>query len=349
MQTNVTYRMKDDSWQVIVSYKYKGRWHQKSKQGFPSKKEAKKYEPKLVEEIKKLPRPVIEGMEEITLMEFCKTYLHNNQNLSLPTQQHYTNAVKSLHSLADKPMHMITYLDIQTAVSGWNTKPGTQSLYRAKLNVLFKAAVKPYKIIADNPMPDVTIPKERNKKEKRVLTREEERKVLSLNNLALDILYYTGLRKGEMLALTWNDINWKDGSLVVSKQLALMPTGELKESPVKSRNGYREIPIPMALVKRLKAAHDTQPMDMKKRLFPKPHYTYKYALTTLKKISPDLTPHCLRHTYATNLLAKGIDVQTVAALLGDNVNTVINTYIHYTDDMRRAAARNIQKIFANNF
>ena len=346
---NVTYRMKDGSWQVIISYKEKGRWHQKSKQGFPSKKEAKQYEPKLLEEIKKLPRPVIEGMEDITLMEFCKTYLHNNKNLSLPTQQHYTQAVKSLVGLANKPMHRITYLDIQTAVSGWNTKPGTQSLYRAKLNVLFKAAVKPYRIISDNPMADVTIPKERSKKEKRVLTKDEERKVLSLNNLALDILYYTGLRKGEMIALTWDDIKWKDNSLVVNKQLALMPTGELKESPVKSRNGYREIPLPTALVKKLKSVHDTQPMDIHKRLFPKPHYTYKTALVELKKISPDLTPHCLRHTYATNLLSKGIDVQTVAALLGDNVNTVINTYIHYSDEMRKAAAVNIQKIFAQNF
>lgn len=341
------YRQKDSGWQIIISYKDKGKWKQKSRQGFASKKEAKQYEQKLLEEIKKLPRPVIEGMEEITLMEFTKTYLHNNQNLSLPTQQCYIQAVKSLVSLADKPMHRITYLDLQNAVSGWDTMPGTQSLYRTKLNVLFKAAVKPYRIISDNPMVDVTIQKSREKKEKRVLTEEEERKVLSLNNLALDILYYTGLRKGEMLALTWNDI--KNGVLVVNKQLVLMPTGGLKESPVKSKNGYREIPLPTALVKKLKLVHDTQPMDIKKRLFPRPHITYRRSLEALKEISIDLTPHCLRHTYATNLLAKGIDVQTVAALLGDNVNTVINTYIHYSDEMRKAAARNIQKIFANNF
>jgi hypothetical protein len=39
----------------------------------------------------------------------------------------------------------------------------------------------------------------------------------------------------------------------------------------------------------------------------------------------------------------------VAALLGDNAKTVINTYIHYNDDMRSAAAKEIEKIFAENF
>ena len=103
--------------------------------------------------------------------------------------------------------------------------------------------------------------------------------------------------------------------------------------------------MPVALVRILKSAHDNLPMDMNKRLFPVPHSTYRDAQIALKKTAPDLTPHCLRHTYATNLLAHGMDVQTVAALLGDSVTTVIRTYIHYSDEMRKAAAKNIDRIF----
>ena len=66
----------------------------------------------------------------------------------------------------------------------------------------------------------------------------------------------------------------------------------------------------------------------------------------MKKIDNRLSPHSLRHTYASNLLAHGVDIRTVAALLGDTVPTVIKTYIHYTDDMRAAAAEDIKKIFA---
>ena len=103
--------------------------------------------------------------------------------------------------------------------------------------------------------------------------------------------------------------------------------------------------MPVALVRILKSAHDNLPMDMNKRLFLVPHSTYRDAQIALKKTAPDLTPHCLRHTYATSLLAHGMDVQTVAALLGDSVTTVIRTYIHYSDEMRKAAAKNIDRIF----
>nr|WP_269148071.1 tyrosine-type recombinase/integrase [Megasphaera stantonii] len=55
--------------------------------------------------------------------------------------------------------------------------------------------------------------------------------------------------------------------------------------------------------------------------------------------------HVLRHTYATTLLARGVDIKTVAALLGDTVETVIKKYVHYSEEMRRNAAQNIQNIF----
>ena len=99
----------------------------------------------------------------------------------------------------------------------------------------------------------------------------------------------------------------------------------------------------------LKQYHDTQPLDINRKVFPHPYGTYYGMKRAMKRISKDISPHCLRHTYATNLLAKRMDIRTVAALLGDDVKTVINTYIHYTDDMRQAAANDIEKIFSVNF
>ena len=57
------------------------------------------------------------------------------------------------------------------------------------------------------------------------------------------------------------------------------------------------------------------------------------------------SPHDFRHTYATKLLANGVDIKTVASLLGDTVDTVIKTYIHYSDEMRENARTEIQRIF----
>ncbi len=52
-----------------------------------------------------------------------------------------------------------------------------------------------------------------------------------------------------------------------------------------------------------------------------------------------------RHTYATLLLANGVDIKTVVALLGDIVDTVVKTYIHFTDEMRQNAHNAVANIF----
>lgn len=55
--------------------------------------------------------------------------------------------------------------------------------------------------------------------------------------------------------------------------------------------------------------------------------------------------HDFRHTYATRLLSSGMDIKTVASLLGDTVATVERVYIHYADEMRAKAAEDINRIF----
>jgi integrase len=176
---------------------------------------------------------------------------------------------------------------------------------------------------------------------------EQFKKLLSVSRsdvkLAIAICYYTGLRRGELLGLTWKDVG---NDISVTKQL---DTQHNITTDPKTKNSFRSIPIPQALRKMLKQYHDTQPLDISRRIFPRPYGTYYGMKQAMKLISKDLSPHCLRHTYATNLLAKGMDIRTVAALLGDNAKTVINTYIHYNDDMRSAAAKEIEKIFAENF
>ena len=348
MKTNTTFRQKNGSWQIIVSFKEGTRWKQKSKQGFPTKREAKEYEEELIKSIKKQPRPINKSMAGITLMEFCEAFLKLKKTIALGTKRNYINAVNSLQSVSNKPMHMITYLDVQTAVSGWNMKPQTQKQYLSKLNILFRAAVHPYGIIQTNFIPDIEIPKGRSKTERLTITEEQFKKLMATTSddikLAIAICYYTGVRRGELLGLTWQDIDRQ--AVTISKQL---DTQHFIYTAPKTKNSFRTIPIPVALVNMLNEYRRTKPLDIQRRLFPKPYGTYYGMKRAMKSISKDLSPHCLRHTYATHLLAKGMDIRTVAALLGDNVKTVINTYIHYSDDMRAAAADDIEKIFAENF
>ena len=347
MKTTTTYRKKDNGWQIIVSWKdTSGKWHQKSKQGFPRKTDAKEAEAGLIEAIKKTPRPVDLALTGITLEKFCEIFLRSKQSIAENTKTNYTAAVRSLKDVAQKPVHTITYLDLQKAVSAWKIKPQTQKQYKTKLDVLFRAAVKPYGLISANPMQDIEIKKDRKKKERLTVSADQFRNMIAGARMdvavALAICYYTGLRRGEMFGLTWEDVSWSGQTIRINKQLQVH--GKKVTDP-KSRNGFRTVPIPQPLLQLLRDYHRAVPLDYKRRLFPHPQGTLEKMQAALRAENPAFTPHCLRHTYATTLLAKGIDIRTVAALMGDDTKTVINTYVHYTDEMRTAAAAEIKKIF----
>lgn len=347
-----TIRKKDSGYQIIISYKdASGKWRQKSKQGFALRKDAKAAESKLLEEIRKQPRPVEKSMEGITLREFSKEVLKNKASLVYASKDSYISAVKSLSDLADKPIKAITFLDLQQAIREWKIKPLTQKQYKAKLDIIFRMAVKPYGLIASNPMQDIEIAKQRKKKQVVTLTIDAFQELLKdLSKdpeiyTAVNIGWYTGMRRAEIVALTWDDIDLQNATLSVNKQFAKTAKNTYKVvSYAKSRNGIRQIPIPLRLVKVLKDYRASVPLRLDKALFGYPHKAYRRFYIAMTAHAT--YPHALRHSYATKLLAENVDVQTVAALLGDNVQTVINTYIHYTDEMRSSAQSKVQKIFA---
>lgn len=347
-----TIRKKDSGYQIIISYKdASGKWRQKSKQGFALRKDAKAVESKLLEEIKKQPRPVEKSMEGITLREFCDEVLKNKVSLAYGSKTCYLNAVKSLSKLADQPIQSITFLDIQKVVREWNFNAPTQKQYRTKLDIIFRAAVKPYGLIASNPMQDIEITKQRKKKQIKTLTAEAFQNLLKgLSKdteiyVAVSIGWYAGLRRAEIVALTWDDIDFKNATLTVNKQLVPVGKNIFKVEPyAKSSNGIRQLPLPLRLAKVLKEYYSSVPLRLDKALYGNPRKVYTRFYIAMKGYKTH--PHALRHTYATKLLAENVDVQTVAALLGDNVETVIRNYIHYSDEMRSAAQSKVLKIFA---
>ena len=147
---------------------------------------------------------------------------------------------------------------------------------------------------------------------------------------------YTGLRIGELLALTWNDIDFGKGLLFVSKTCHDGNNGKkhirIIDSP-KTTHSRRVIPLPKQILPLLKDVKKRSQCEYIVADGDKPVFVRSYQRTfelLLKKLHiPHKGFHSLRHTFATRAIECGIDVKTLAELLGHkNATITLNRYAH---------------------
>lgn len=158
--------------------------------------------------------------------------------------------------------------------------------------------------------------------------------------------FYTGMRKGEINALKWTDI---DGDIIhVRRSIAQKLKGEDLETPPKNRSSYRDLQIPTPLMQILH--------DHKARLQADPSFTDDWRVcggikclrdTTIEKRNtayakaaglPHIRIHDFRHTHASLLINEGINIHEIARRLGhSNIDMTLNTYGHlYPREEERA-------------
>lgn len=353
MQYRFTARKKDNGWQLLLRYKdSSGKWHQKTKQGYGKKSDA------LAETEKdRLLKSVLNiGMSlehpGMTLKELYRLFRENKRKeLTYNTIKNYNLTLDRLPALADSKVTEITAQDLISAFNSMSDlSPSSINLSIAKIKVLFKYAKNVLGLVKMDPSENLHYVKERRKKAVKALSQDELNDLISsMKNERMDIYTmcaiagYAGLRFGEIAGLTAADIDLKGKILHISKQYGLIASNVYDFKPVKSNNGFRDVPIPPILLSILSEYLAVIEPSSDGRLFTIKESSYVNA--RIKKYRVSCSIHQLRHTYATLLLANGVDVKTVAALLGDTVNTVIKTYIHYNDDMRKQAADKVANIF----
>ena len=206
--------------------------------------------------------------------------------------------------------------------------------------------------IRDTPCRNVILPKNKSKKKKPVLDEEQTKRFMELletKNCDLDIkrmikvLLYTGLRSGEMLALSWDDINFQDMTISIEHNLADVGGKHWLTTP-KTESSVRTIGMSQTLadIFREQKKYQEQLIEALEDSFAHPemvftsangNYRDRTSLGTsfrrfLKGTEFDfLTLHQLRHCNATLLLNSGVDLKVVSEHLGHcDIGVTANVY-----------------------
>ena len=146
--------------------------------------------------------------------------------------------------------------------------------------------------------------------------------------LIIEMLYQTGMRQAEMLGLTDNDIDLTQGQIRIfgkRKKERIVPVGEALVNQIKDYLAARQqLGNVSNFFVRVKRSGEVVSMD-KKTLYNIVH-TRMREVSTLKKVSP----HVLRHTFATTMLNNGADIRTIQTLMGHASLAATQVYTHTT-------------------
>ena len=192
-------------------------------------------------------------------------------------------------------------------------------------------------------------------KEMQVLTSDE---IIRFLTQAKEEGYYeiflleltTGMRRGEILALKWQDLNLATGELHISRQV-IKANGQTLISQPKTKSSIRTLILAPDMVEILAELKQTSTGEW---MFPSPikegqprnpcALYHRFQLILERANCKKVRFHDLRHTFATMAIENGMDIKTLSAMIGHvSAETTLNIYSHITDTMQQQAAVKIDR------
>ena len=329
---------------------------QKWKRGFATKKEALGFERDFLEKQSANPDMTFQNLYEI-YMEDMAARLKQSTLLT-------KKAVLQTHILpffGSKPINEIKASDVRRWQAKLMSSPNNYSqTYLKKINTELNSIInyaKRFYNLNTNPCGKAgTIGKAKAEEmdywtyDEYIAFREGV-KDKSLSYICFEVLYWTGIREGELLALSPADIDLDNKTISINRTYQRIEGKDVFTSP-KTRKSKRKIPIPDFLCQELSDYIQSRYMlDADERLFPvtKSYLSHEMIrgckITGAKKIRI----HDIRHSHASLLINQGCDALMLADRLGhEKVSTTLNTYSHLFPHKQQELVHSLESLQATD-
>ena len=313
----------------------------------------------------------IDHTGDYTVAEWCRLWYetYSKPNLRFSTADSYKTILEKhiIPAIGGIKLRQLTALHIQQMynhskeqgrVKRWEKTTdfslanSTVRRIHMVLNSCLQQAKKE-RIISYNPCESCRVPK-LEKKEMTIIPLEKVGAYLQAAEQygVLPIFYLeltSGLRRGELLGLQWSDLDQENQLITVNKQLSKI-NGELVLTTPKTQNSIRKVAVPRQTVELLIAEHEKHPDSP--LMFASPRTGSYWSpdaighvhkkLLAMAEIDSSVRFHDLRHTFATLAMQSGVDVKTLASMLGHySAGFTLDTYTHITHQMQQGAAEKI--------
>lgn len=338
-----------------------------------TKREAKKK----LDTYRALAHPTEEQMERITVEEYILNWLATVKINELKPRaydtlegaiQNYVVPHVGFYGLADLTGDIIQKELINTLSQKGYAHSTIKKAYDA-LNACLKFATL-RGAIPFNPMQTVSKPSKKKFKKKaiEILTDEEVKKLVEVAPFAgrygqaIVLMAYTGLRVGEAIALKWKD--WNEDARLLSVTASLVQAKNrsgngtayklLEQDSTKTDNGTRTIYLSKNAIAAIELLKKQDYRGKKNDyIICTQKYTPLYPRNLQRTFDhmlkdagiPHMGLHALRHTFASLLIRKGIDIKIVSELLGHaDVTFTYNTYVHIINEQKNKAILMLDEI-----
>lgn len=337
-----------------------------------SKKEA---EQKANEYLNNIKNGLIINFENFTLSDLIHIwlfdFLHNSSKIKPSTFQRYEGLYRNYikeSEIAGNKLINVKSIQLQNFYNNL-FKAGYSYSQINTLNTFLKVFFNwciDNDYILKNPCKKVNIKGDKNeiikneKKEVEILTEKEINIIKEyLKNTDFELLFLldlvTGLRQGELLALDWEHINLRDNTLKVEKSVKEVYVYDNENTKhietvfqtPKTLNSFRTIPIPSTMIDILLKIENKRGLlfkDADGNPLKGKNVSTKWTKILKECQIPHKKFHSIRHTYASMLLSRGVDIETVAELMGHSAISITQIYLHSSNTSKNKSVNKLNSI-----